>query len=79
MSFERVIYEVGDYDRATVIEGTREEIIAELHDSSDGWFHFGKETLAFEARSAAAKILAGAGSVRVGHLEYVVKAPDGQS
>lgn len=72
--FERVYYAPSvDLDRYSARVGTRDEVIAELHDASDGFAHLGKDTLAFKARAAAAMILAGTSRhVRVGHLAWRV-------
>lgn len=70
--FEACYYEVGETRRHGVIRRRREDLIAELHDASDGWAHFGKMPLAFEARSAAGRVLAGVDRVEVGHLVFEV-------
>lgn len=52
--------------------GTRDELAAELHRMSEGWYHLAKDRLADAARRGAAELEAGASSVRVGHTRYVV-------
>lgn len=82
VDFERVIYQVGAEGRYTAMRGPRDALVAELHDASEGWAHFGKMPLAIEARKAAGSLAARmADSVQVGHLAYeVVEAsPDGTS
>lgn len=71
-TFESVTYMIGEPDRFTAWLGTRDEIVAELHDASTGWAHHGKDELAFAARAAAGKITAGETMARVGHIEYRV-------
>lgn len=52
--------------------GGRAELVTELRRAAVGWDHFGKTTLSAEARAGADEIEAGATSVRVGHVEYLV-------
>jgi hypothetical protein len=71
--FERTYYEPAESrSRHAVIRRTREDLVAELHDASEGWAHQDKMTLAFDARKAAGEVLEGADSVDVGHLRYEV-------
>jgi hypothetical protein len=73
VDFERVTYEVGTDGRYTAWRGPRDAVVAELHDASTGWAHFGKMNLAADARAAAGAIAAEqTDSVQVGRIVYQV-------
>lgn len=70
---ERTWRVIGDeHDRYSAYVGSREQVVAELHDASEGWSRFGKMPLAMDARAAAGRVLAGEKRVQVGHLVYEV-------
>ena len=52
--------------------GTRDEVLAELRDSAEGWPRMGRDDLGEAAKQAAVAIAAGETSVSVGHIVYTV-------
>ncbi|WP_458085739.1 hypothetical protein [Streptomyces malaysiensis] len=52
--------------------GTRDELIADLRDSAEGWHHLCKDALSAAAADAADGLEAGSFSVKVGHTIYTV-------
>jgi hypothetical protein len=52
--------------------GTREELVTDLLDSAQGWYHFAKDELSEASSAGAAALQGGADSVQVGHTVYVV-------
>ncbi|MFE1763075.1 hypothetical protein ACFW81_02465 [Streptomyces angustmyceticus] len=60
--------------------GSREELVADLRDSAEGWHHFGKDELSKASSTGATELESGAGSVQVGHTIYEVdEGTDGGS
>lgn len=55
-------------------EGTREDVLAELRDSAEGWQRFGRDDLSAQARTAHEAIANGAVAAQVGHIVYQVEA-----
>lgn len=55
-----------------MVEGTREELLAELRRLHEGWDHLGKPRLAAEAAQGIQDLQTGSTSVRVGHTAYDV-------
>jgi hypothetical protein len=52
--------------------GTRDEVLAELRDSAEGWPRMGRDDLGADALQAVDAITGGATEVRVGHIVYTV-------
>ncbi|MCF3174762.1 hypothetical protein IPZ61_15700 [Streptomyces sioyaensis] len=60
--------------------GGRNELVADLLDSAQGWHHFGKDKLRDDSSAGAADLQSGADEVTVGHTTYVVdEGTDGGS
>lgn len=63
--------------------GTRDELVAELREMSEGWWHLCKDELSASAADAANGLESGSCSVKVGHTIYTVnehaEAPDTRS
>jgi hypothetical protein len=60
-----------------LVEGTRDELLAELRRLEEGWDHLGKPAKAAEARQGYHDLMTGSSSVRVGHTVYdVTETPD---
>jgi hypothetical protein len=52
--------------------GSREEIVSELHEKTEGWHHLGKDNLSESYAQGAAAIEGGASEVVAGHTTYIV-------
>ncbi|WP_020669383.1 hypothetical protein [Amycolatopsis nigrescens] len=55
-----------------LVEGSRDELIAELRRLEIGWRHLAKDNKAAEALQGVHDLLTGSTSVRVGHTFYDV-------
>lgn len=61
--------------------GSREELVDELREMSEGWHHLCKDELSQRASEAAQSLEAGSCSVKVGHTTYsvLVETSDGEA
>lgn len=58
--------------RDQMVEGTRDELIAEMERQVEGWAHYGNWRLADQAGEAVEDLRSGMKSVRVGMTVYDV-------
>ena len=58
--------------QAMTCEGTRDELIADLEDSAEGWTAFAKDDNAEDCRAGIERLREGATAITVGHTEYRV-------